>query len=79
VIEHRIMGDPGDVALLVRALPRAARMIETSKLSPLLSGLNNPAEIPRDNAGREDALRSYTSIGFYPVGTGSWSPTTLRS
>ena len=54
-------------------------MIETSKLRPLLSGPNIPADMPRDDTGWEDALRSYTSIGFYPVGTGSWSPTTLRS
>jgi len=26
--------------------------------------------MPRDDTGWEDALRSYTSIGFHPVGTG---------
>ncbi len=69
IIDHRILGDPEDVATLVRTMPKVVKMFETSGFASLVSGPNIPAEIPHDDAGWLEALRTYTSIGFHPVGT----------
>jgi choline dehydrogenase len=69
VIDHRILGDPDDVAALVAGLERIVGILETSDFARHLVGPNVPSTIPRDAAGWEEALRTYTSIGFHPVGT----------
>jgi choline dehydrogenase len=69
VIDHRIIGDPGDVAALVSGLKQVVQIIEGTAFSRHLTGPNIPTETPRDDAGWEQALRTYTSIGFHAVGT----------
>lgn len=69
VIAHSILGDPEDVATMVLGLKRLVGIIETSDFARHLAGPNVPAEIPRDDAGWEEALRTYTSVGFHPVGS----------
>jgi choline dehydrogenase len=69
IIDYRVLGAPEDVAALVRGLQRVVKIIEGSELAAYLSGANIPTEIPQNDAAWEEALRTYTSIGFHPVGT----------
>jgi choline dehydrogenase len=69
VIDHRLLGDPGDVAALVRGLKEVDLILRSPSFARHLKGRISPAELPSDDAEWERYIRSRAGIGFHPVGT----------
>src|SRR5262249_33246741 len=74
VIDHRLLGDPQDVAALIEGLKATERVCETPALAKYIVGRNQPPEAPKDDAAWETLVRSATGIGFHPVGTCRMGP-----
>lgn len=69
VIDHRLLGDPEDVAALIRGLKEVDRILHSPSLARHMQGRIAPAELPKDDAEWEQRIRSTAGIGYHPVGT----------
>jgi choline dehydrogenase len=69
VIDHRLYGDPADVAALTSGLRQVERIFDAPALARYVVGRNLPPEPPRDDAEWAHYLRTYSGIGFHAVAT----------
>ncbi|MEY4160241.1 MAG: hypothetical protein RLZZ136_862 [Pseudomonadota bacterium] len=69
VIDHRLLGDPGDVAAMIRGLKAVDRILHAPSFAAHMKGRIAPTELPKDDAEWEQRIRSTSGIGYHPVGT----------
>jgi choline dehydrogenase len=69
VIDHRLLGDPEDVAALIRGLNAVDDILHAPSFAKHMMGRISPAECPKDDAAWEERIRSTAGIGYHPVGT----------
>ncbi len=69
VIDHRLLGDPQDVAALIRGLKQVDRIFHAPSFARHLQGRLSPEQTPNSDAEWEQLLRERASIGYHPVGT----------
>lgn len=69
VIDHRLLGDPEDVAALIRGAKQVEQILQAPALARHVQGKLMPAHSPRSDAEWEHAIRSSSGIGYHPVGT----------
>lgn len=69
VIDHRLLGDPLDMAALVRGLKAVDDILHAPSFAKHMTGRIAPAERPRDDGEWEARIRNTSGIGYHPVGT----------
>ena len=69
VIDHRLLGDPGDVAALIAGLKAVDRIYRSPSFARHVQGRIFPVEAPVDDLGWEQHVRNTAGIGYHPVGT----------
>jgi choline dehydrogenase len=69
IIDHRLLGDPDDVAALIRGVKQVPRIFETPAFAPYSLGQFWPKPTPSSDEEWEQRLRNECGIGFHPVGT----------
>ena len=69
VIDHRLLGDPDDVAALIRGLKKVDRILQSPSFARHMQGRVFPGELPADDAAWEQHVRGSAGIGYHPVGT----------
>ena len=69
VIDHRLLGDPGDVAALIAGLKAVDRIYRSPSFARHLQGRIFPVEPPVDDHCWEQHVRNTAGIGYHPVGT----------
>lgn len=69
IIDHRLLGDPEDVAALIRGLKQVDEIFHAPALAKHLRGRLLPAQAPQTDAEWEQLLRQNSGIGYHPVGT----------
>ena len=67
IIDHRLLGDPGDVHALISGAKQVDRIFKSPALAKHTEGRSGPS--PQSDADWEQALRSGCGIGYHPVGT----------
>jgi choline dehydrogenase len=69
VIDHRLLGHPDDVAVLISGAKQIQALFRTAALSRVtVSGLT-PNPVPATDAEWEERVRNECGIGYHPVGT----------
>lgn len=68
-IRHQLIGDPRDVATLVRACKLIERIFAAPALARFVVGDRNAAVRPATDAQWEAHVRRNTSVSYHPVGT----------
>ena len=69
VIDHRLLGDPEDVAALVAGLKQVDAILNAPAFARHLRGRLSPDPKPQSDAEWERRIRSTAGIGYHPVGT----------
>lgn len=69
VIDHRLLGDPADVAAMISGLKSVDRIFGAPAFAKYVVANNLPAQTPKDDAEWDRLLRTYTNIGYHPVAT----------
>ncbi len=69
VIDHRLLGDPDDVAALIRGLKHVEAIFKAPALAAHTRGRLSPDPVPQSDAEWEQRIRSTAGIGYHPVGT----------
>ena len=69
VIDHRLLGDPADLAALVRGLKKVAEIFEAPALARHVTGRIAPLKQPASDAEWEQRILTTAGIGYHPVGT----------
>lgn len=69
VIDHRLLGDPQDVAALIRGLKQVDDIYNAPSFAKHLRGRLSPDPKPQTDAEWEQRIRSTAGIGYHPVGT----------
>ena len=69
VIDHRLMGDPADMAALIRGLKAVDDILHAPSFAKHMTGRISPAQKPQTDAEWEERIRSTAGIGYHPVGT----------
>lgn len=69
VIDHRHLGDPRDVARLLKVGPLLERLFATEPLAQHVIGDILPHPVPQDEAGWDRFVRGHAGHGYHPVGT----------
>jgi choline dehydrogenase len=69
VIDHRLLGAPEDIAAMISGAKQLEKIFEAPALARHVTGRNLPAAPPKDDAEWETLIRTYSNIGFHPVGT----------
>ena len=69
VIDHRLLGDPEDVATMIRGLKEVDRILHAPSFAKHFKGRIAPPELPKTDAEWEDRIRNTSGIGYHPVGT----------
>jgi choline dehydrogenase len=69
VIEHRLFGDPADMAAIIRGLKGVENIFAAPALARHVTGRNVPAEKPRSDDEWADQVRAFAGVGYHPVGT----------
>jgi choline dehydrogenase len=69
LIDHRLLGDDGDIRILISAVKHVDRIFRAPALARFVTGMNVPPKLPRDDAEWEALIRAGVGIGFHPVGT----------
>ena len=69
VIDHRLLGDPEDIAALVRGAKQIQELFAMPALAAHVVGRIAPAELPATDAAWEEEIRNRAGIGYHPVGT----------
>lgn len=69
VIDHRLLGDPADVAALIRGVRQVEQIFQAPALARHVQGRISDAAPPRTDAEWEQVIRTTSGIGYHPVGT----------
>jgi choline dehydrogenase len=69
VIDHRLYGDPSDLAVVVAGLQLIDRLFAAPALAPYVAGRAFPYEDPRHDGEWEQFARTYSGIGYHAVAT----------
>ncbi|MEY2927280.1 MAG: hypothetical protein RL367_1757 [Pseudomonadota bacterium] len=69
VIDHQLLGDPGDVTALIAGLKQVDAIVNQPAFAKHLRGRFAPDPMPQSDAAWEQRIRSTAGIGFHPVGT----------
>lgn len=69
IINHRLVGDPEDMAALIRGLKAVDDILHARSFAKHLTGRISPAQKPQTDAEWEERIRSTAGIGYHPVGT----------
>lgn len=69
IIDHRLLGDPDDVAALTEGVKQVQKLFATPAFAPYVKGPFWPVPCPQTDAEWEQRLRDECGIGFHPVGT----------
>ena len=69
VIDHRLLGDPEDVAAMIRGLKAVDAILHAPSFAKHMTGRIAPAQKPQTDAEWEERIRSTSGIGYHPVGT----------
>jgi len=69
VIDHRLFGDPADMAAIIRGLKGVEKIFAAPVLARHVTGRNIPAEKPQSDDEWADQVRSFAGVGYHPVGT----------
>jgi choline dehydrogenase len=69
VIDFRLLGDERDVATAIRSCKLIERIFEQPAIRKHIVGRNLPLEMPKSDREWEEFIRTYTGIGYHPVGT----------
>lgn len=69
VIDHRLLGDPDDVAALISAAKHVQELFRTPALAAVTAGRFTPDPLPTSDAEWEQRIRNESGIGYHPVGT----------
>ena len=69
VIDHRLLGDAGDVAALIAGLKQVEAIFNAPALARHLRGRLAPDPQPRSDSEWEQYIRATAGIGYHPVGT----------
>ncbi len=69
VIDHRLVGDPEDMAALIRGLKAVDDILHAPSFAKHLTGRITPAQKPQSDAEWDERIRSTAGIGYHPVGT----------
>jgi choline dehydrogenase len=67
-VEHQLIGNPRDLATLVRGMKFAARLCEAPALAAIIRRDTDPP-LPGDDAGWEHYVRERTALSYHPAGT----------
>jgi choline dehydrogenase len=74
IIDHRLLGDSGDVAKLVKGLKIVERLCRAPALARIITGPLKPDPFPDNDAALEDYVRASGGIGYHSVGTCRMGP-----
>ena len=69
VIDHRLIGDPEDMAAMIRGLKEVDRILHAPSFAKHFKGSIVPEEVPKTDAEWEEQIRARAGIGYHPVGT----------
>ncbi len=69
VIDHRLLGNPEDVAALVKGAKQVQALLRTPAFAGHVRGNLWPQPTPSTDVEWEQALRDLSGIGFHPIGT----------
>lgn len=69
IIDHRLLGDADDMRVLISAVKQVDSIFRAPALARFVTGMNSPAQQPRDDAEWQALIKSRVGIGFHPVGT----------
>ncbi len=69
VIDHRLLGDPGDVTALIAGVRQVQEIFRTPALARYVTACLSPDPLPATDAEWEQRLRGECGIGYHPVGT----------
>ena len=69
VIDHRLLGDPHDVAALIHGLKQVDDILNAPSFAKHLRGRLSPDPKPQSDDEWEHRIRSTAGIGYHPVGT----------
>jgi choline dehydrogenase len=69
VIDHCLIGDPQDMAALIRGMKAVDRILHAPSFARHMQGRIAPETLPKDDAEWEQHIRSTANIGYHPVGT----------
>ena len=69
VIDHRLLGDPDDIAALVRGVKQVQDIFRMPAMAGHVRAPLTPEPMPQNDAEWEEAIRSRSGIGYHPVGT----------
>jgi choline dehydrogenase len=74
VVDHRLQGDPGDVAKLVKACQVVESACRAPALASVITGTLRPDPMPETQDQWEAYVRSWGGIGYHSVGTCRMGP-----
>ncbi len=69
VIDHRLLGNPEDVATIVSGAKQIQALFRTPSLSRITVGGFTPMPVPQTDDEWEQRVRTDCGIGYHPVGT----------
>ncbi len=69
VIDHRLIGHPDDMAVLVSGAKQVQEIFRTPALAAVTVGGLTPDPVPGSDAEWEQRIRNESGIGYHPVGT----------
>jgi choline dehydrogenase len=69
IIDHRLLGDPDDIAALVVGARKIQELFTMPALARHTVARVAPETLPQTDAEWEQAIRSSSGIGYHPVGT----------
>ena len=69
VIDHRLLGDPEDVASIVSGAKQIQALFRTPSLSRVTVAGFTPKPVPQTDDEWEQRVRNECGIGYHPVGT----------
>lgn len=69
VIDHRLYGDPSDLAAMIKGLRFIDSIYDAPSMKPYIAGHNTPASALRSDDQWADELRAQSGIGFHAVAT----------
>jgi choline dehydrogenase len=69
IIDFRLLGDERDLATAIRSSKIIESIFEQPAIRKHVVGRNLPATMPKSDSEWEDYIRTYTSVGYHPVGT----------
>ena len=69
MIDHRLIGHPDDMAVLVSGAKQVQEIFRTPALAAVTVGGLTPDPVPGSDAEWEQRIRNESGIGYHPVGT----------